>query len=40
MAGLYALNGPGLVDNTLQHLELEFDRRGFVVCRNNIRLRD
>lgn len=40
MAGLDALDGPGLVDDALQHLELEFDRRGLVVCRDDIRLGD
>jgi hypothetical protein len=40
VAGLDALDGPGLVDNALQHLELKFDSRGLVVCRDDIRLGD
>ena len=40
MTGLDALDGPGVVYDALQHLELEFDRRGLVVCRDDIRLGD
>ena len=40
MARLYALNGPGFVDDTLKHLELKLNRCSVVVCCDDIRLGD